>query len=83
MGVWTPGVGPTSGDDTFTGDASNEAASGGTGNDTLDGGDGDDVLSGGDVGTDQLTASGDISGVKLFKIEILNTGGDTVTATAA
>ena len=53
MGVWTPGVGPTSGDDVFIGDGTAEIASGGAGNDTLNGGDGDDTLVGG-AGDDRL-----------------------------
>jgi Ca2+-binding RTX toxin-like protein len=48
MGVWTPGPGPTDGDDTFQGDATAEAADGGIGNDTLIGAGGDDTLDGGD-----------------------------------
>ena len=44
MGVWTPGPGGTAGDDTFTGDGTNETADGLAGNDTLNGGDGDDTL---------------------------------------
>ncbi|MEZ5960029.1 MAG: hypothetical protein R3C30_06325 [Hyphomonadaceae bacterium] len=47
MGTWTPGPGATTGDDTFTGDGTNEFASGGDGNDTLLGNDGDDSLNGG------------------------------------
>ncbi|MEQ1707165.1 MAG: calcium-binding protein [Terricaulis sp.] len=53
MGTWNPGPGPTSGDDIFTGDASNETADGGDGNDILAGGAGSDVLNGGD-GADEL-----------------------------
>ncbi|WP_395647325.1 FG-GAP-like repeat-containing protein [Terricaulis sp.] len=48
MGVWTPGPGPTAGDDTFNGDASDEGPiQGGDGNDTLSGGAGADTLDGG------------------------------------
>jgi Ca2+-binding RTX toxin-like protein len=53
MGIWTPGAGPTAGDDVFVGDATSEIASGGAGNDTLNGGAGDDTLDG-DSGTDTL-----------------------------
>jgi Ca2+-binding RTX toxin-like protein len=53
MGVWTPGPGSTSGDDTFTGDATSEIADGGDGNDFLNGEDGNDTLVGG-LGDDYL-----------------------------
>lgn len=53
MGAWTPGPGPTSGADTFTGDDTSESASGGAGNDTLIGNAGDDTLDGG-AGADTL-----------------------------
>jgi len=53
MGIWTPGPGPTAGDDTFTGDATSEIANGGGGNDTLNGGGGNDQIDGGD-GNDTL-----------------------------
>src|SRR5262245_24992619 len=53
MGTWTPGPGPTAGDDTFIGDNTDETADGGAGNDTLSGGDGADILNGGD-GDDRL-----------------------------
>lgn len=46
MGVWTPGPGPSSDDDVFIGDGSNEVASGGAGADTLYGNGGDDILYG-------------------------------------
>jgi Ca2+-binding RTX toxin-like protein len=54
MGRWTPGPGPTSGNDTFTGDATDETAAGGLGNDTLSGWGGNDTLSG-DGGNDTLS----------------------------
>jgi Ca2+-binding RTX toxin-like protein len=53
MGVWTPGPGATAGDDTFTGDATNEQANGLGGADVLLGGGGDDTLIGG-AGADAL-----------------------------
>ncbi len=53
MGTWTPGGGPTEGDDFFTGDETNETASGGGGADELTGNGGDDVLNG-DAGNDTL-----------------------------
>lgn len=53
MGVWTPGPGPTAGNDTFEGDATAETASGGDGNDTLNGAGGNDTLHG-DNGKDTL-----------------------------
>jgi Ca2+-binding RTX toxin-like protein len=53
MGTWTPGPGPTGGDDTFLGDSGNEVASGAAGNDTLKGNGGNDALSG-DAGNDNL-----------------------------
>jgi Ca2+-binding RTX toxin-like protein/Tol biopolymer transport system component len=50
MGIWTPGPGPTTGDDVFAGGAENDIVDGGAGNDTVGGGLGDDILlgSGGD-----------------------------------
>jgi serralysin len=53
MGVWTPGPGSTTGDDTLDGDNTNETASGGDGNDTLNGAGGNDTLNG-DDGADIL-----------------------------
>jgi hypothetical protein len=53
MGIWTPGPGPTVGDDVFVGDATSEIASGGAGNDTLNGDAGNDTLIGG-LGDDTL-----------------------------
>ena len=53
MGTWNPGPGATTGDDTFTGDGTNEVANGLDGNDTLNGNDGDDTLTGG-LGSDIL-----------------------------
>ncbi len=55
MGIWTPGPGPTAGNDTFTGDETAEVASGGDGNDTLSGNGGNDTLNG-DAGDDVLTS---------------------------
>jgi Ca2+-binding RTX toxin-like protein len=57
MGTWNPGPGPTTGDDTFLGDGTDETADGGEGNDTLDGGAGLDSLNGGD-GNDILIVAG-------------------------
>ena len=57
MGIWTPGPGPTDGDDTFIGDETDETADGGEGNDTLEGGGGDDALSGG-AGVDTAVFGG-------------------------
>ncbi len=48
MGVWAPGPGATTGNDTFTGDATGETADGLAGNDTLNGGGGADTLTGGE-----------------------------------
>ncbi len=71
MGVWTPGPGATAGDDTFTGDGTDEVAlglagadtlNGGAGNDTLNGGAGADTLNGGD-GVDTASYSGASGGV--------------------
>src|SRR5262245_15724252 len=53
MGTWTPGPGPTSGNDTYVGDGTNESVEGGLGDDTLNGAGGDDTLDGGD-GADVL-----------------------------
>jgi Ca2+-binding RTX toxin-like protein len=53
MGVWNPGPGASEGDDTFTGDATDEQASGLGGADLLNGGAGNDTLSGG-AGVDTL-----------------------------
>jgi Ca2+-binding RTX toxin-like protein len=53
MGVWTPGPGPTNGNDTFVGNGTNETADGGAGNDTLNGNGGSDTLIGG-AGNDTL-----------------------------
>ncbi|HJS79150.1 MAG TPA: calcium-binding protein, partial [Vitreimonas sp.] len=60
MGVWTPGPGPTDGNDTFVGDGTNEMADGGAGDDTLQGEGGNDTLIGG-LGADTLNggAGGD------------------------
>jgi Ca2+-binding RTX toxin-like protein len=52
-GVWTPGLGPTNGDDTFIGGPDRDEVSGGSGNDHLEGGDGNDELNG-DAGDDYL-----------------------------
>ncbi len=69
MGIWTPGPVPTSGNDTFTGDATNETANGlagndiingNGGNDTLDGGAGDDTLIGG-PGADTLIGGSNVN----------------------
>jgi len=76
MGTWSPGPGATSGNDTFTGDGTNETANGQLGDDTLHGNGGldnltghggSDVLNGGD-GDDNLyggtnSASNPTSGV--------------------
>lgn len=51
---WTPGPGPTAGDDTYVGDGTDETVSGGDGNDTLSGGGGNDTLNG-DGGDDILS----------------------------
>ncbi|MBY0565787.1 MAG: hypothetical protein K2P70_00625 [Hyphomonadaceae bacterium] len=56
MGVWSPGPGATTGDDTFTGDGTNETANGGLGDDTLIGNGGNDTLTGGG-GVDNLDGS--------------------------
>src|SRR5262245_36137931 len=53
MGTWSPGPGPTGGDDTFEADNTGETADGGGGNDTLSGGLGDDTFIGG-AGNDTL-----------------------------
>jgi Ca2+-binding RTX toxin-like protein len=55
MGTWSPGPGPTSGNDTFTGDGTGETANGGDGNDTLNGNGGNDTLTGG-AGDDHINA---------------------------
>jgi Ca2+-binding RTX toxin-like protein len=55
MGIWLPGPGPTSGDDTYQGDATAEIVDGGAGNDTLSGGDGDDTITPGG-GADEVDA---------------------------
>jgi Ca2+-binding RTX toxin-like protein len=53
-GTWTPGPGPTDGDDVYGGDGTNEnIANGGEGNDTIDGAGGDDSIYGG-AGNDIL-----------------------------
>ena len=72
MGIWTPGPGPTVGDDVFVGDSTNEIASGVAGNDTLNGGAGDDTLSG-DAGNDTLIGG--------LGVDTLNggTGADTAS----
>ncbi len=57
MGTWNPGPGPTTGDDTFLGDGTDETSNGGAGNDTLDGGAGLDSLDGG-AGNDILIVAG-------------------------
>ena len=44
MRVWTPAPGPTSGEDKFVGDATNDTVNGGGRNDTLYGNGGDDWL---------------------------------------
>ena len=46
MGTWTPGPGPTAGDDTFTGGAEFDVIDAGPGNDTVQGGPGDDFILG-------------------------------------
>lgn len=74
MGVWTPGPGPTTGDDTFVGDNTNEVASGGEGNDTLFGNGGSDTLWGGLSG-DSLTGGADAD-VFIFGA---GAGTDTIT----
>ena len=71
MGIWTPGPGPTAGDDVFVGDATSEIASGGAGNDTLNGGAGNDTLIGG-LGDDTLIGGG--VGLALAPPALLATG---------
>lgn len=53
MGIWTPGPGATSGDDTYVGDGLVDVVSGLEGNDTLNGAGGNDTLNG-DLGDDTL-----------------------------
>jgi Ca2+-binding RTX toxin-like protein len=55
MGTWTPGPGPTAGNDTFVGDGANDVIDGLDGNDILNGNGGDDILTGG-YGIDQVYA---------------------------
>ncbi len=54
MGVWSPGPGGTAGNDTFTGDGTNETANGLLGDDTLIGNGGHDTLIG-HGGSDNLS----------------------------
>ena len=61
MGVWSPGPGATTGDDTFTGDGTNETANGGLGDDTLIGNGGNDTLYGG-AGADAFVFSTTLGG---------------------
>ncbi len=58
MGIWTPGLGATTGDDIFDGDNTNEVADGLAGDDTLNGNGGDDTLTGG-LGMDSLFGGAD------------------------
>src|SRR5689334_21117124 len=58
MGTWTPGPGATSGNDVFTGDASDETVDGLGGDDVLDGGAGEDHLFG-NAGNDILRPGDD------------------------
>ncbi|MEQ1489391.1 MAG: PQQ-dependent sugar dehydrogenase [Terricaulis sp.] len=53
MGTWSPGVGPTGGGDTYTGDELVDVADGGDGDDVLSGFGGADTLNGGN-GNDTL-----------------------------
>lgn len=55
MGTWTPGPGPTAGDDSYQGDATDEYVNGGLGFDTIYGRGGNDILvAGGSSGNDWL-----------------------------
>lgn len=56
MGTWSPGPGPSDGDDVYTGDGAVDNVDGGLGNDTLSGFGGADTLNGGD-GNDILYGS--------------------------
>jgi len=56
MGTWSPGSGPTAGDDVYTGDGAVDVVDGGAGADTLSGFGGADTLNGGD-GNDTLYGS--------------------------
>jgi Ca2+-binding RTX toxin-like protein len=58
MGVWVPGPGATSGNDTFVGDSNWETVSGLAGNDVLLGNGGRDTLNGGD-GADRIDGGSD------------------------
>jgi Ca2+-binding RTX toxin-like protein len=69
MGVWAPGPGGTAGDDTFTGDGTNETADGLAGNDSLSGGGGDDTLNGG-TGVDALSG-GDGNDLLIWNVSLL------------
>jgi Ca2+-binding RTX toxin-like protein len=75
MGVWSPGSGPTSGNDTFTGDDTGESAFGGGGNDILNGNGGNDTLQG-DAGND--TVNGGAGDDTLYIASLLGEGVDTI-----
>jgi Ca2+-binding RTX toxin-like protein len=60
VGFWTPGPGPTDGDDEYVGDGTNETAVGGLGADTLSGAGGVDWLSGDGYNVDLALSGADI-----------------------
>src|SRR5262245_16621004 len=86
MGIWTPGPGATSGNDVFTGDASNETADGLGGDDVLDGGAGEDHLFG-NAGNDTLRPGDDFvfdgidggSGTDILDLSLINEDGFVVS----
>jgi len=59
MGTWTPGPGPTSGDDVYLGDGAADIANGGDGLDIINGAGGADTISGGN-GNDILRPGDDL-----------------------